>query len=144
MRELLLKAFPLLLDHLYASDVFRLSHALSHRHTAWPLADIHFMRTRIGVPKRLATSFFLATYMSRKRCRQCGASCHATHPRYCRMCTRNDINSPVLLVDRSYIMRRCPGRVGRHLLLHMRVVKRGGNRAHLYWKKDVDAQLALL
>lgn len=132
--------FPLLHEHLYVADVFRLSHALSYRHTEWPREDVAHVRRRLAVPPRVDLGVFLCTYVARKRCRQCGMTCYALLPRFCQHCTRYDRTSPVLLVDRCHVHHHYkPPRLARRILATVSMVKRGGNGAHLYWKRDVEA-----
>lgn len=131
--------FSLLWDHLLVSDMFRLSRALCHHHTKWSTEDIRSARVMLSIPPRIELTSFLATMLDRARCRRCGMVCHRTPPRYCQVCTRYDLTSPVLLVDRNYIFTTYRGLKSRRILERVRVVKRGGNQAFLYWKADVDA-----
>jgi len=142
MREGLTCLFPILIDHLYVSDIFRLSHALSYAHPDWNREDVQLVRKTLRVPPRVTLAAFLATYEKRPRCRQCGVQSRAVHPRYCRDCSRYVIDSPVLMVDRLYVTHRYKepgGRRCRYILDNLRVVKRGGNKAHLFYRRDVEA-----
>ena len=134
--------FSLLHDYLYVADVFNLSCALAYPHSQWPRADVALVTRTLDVPPRVPLVRFLCTYMRRPRCRQCGKTCHAVHPRYCRGCTRDDPGSPVLMVDRVYVVRThrgVRGRKSRFILDRARVVKRGGNQAHLFLLREVEA-----
>ena len=133
----MIEIFSLLCDYLYVSDIFRLSHALSYHHCTWPPADIHLVRRTLAVPPRVTLHNFMITYMSRARCRQCGTTCYSQYPRYCRQCTRFDTNSPMLMVDRAYIMHHYKGKERRYILSSISVERRGGNRAHLFRMSDV-------
>lgn len=133
--------FTVLFDYLYIRDVFVLSQALCHHHLDWPHEEVALVRRRLAVPRRISLTTFLLTYESRPRCRGCGGVTHAVRPRFCRACARTDPDSPFLMVDRSYVTQTHKGyrgRKGRFILSRIRIVKRGGNHAHLFFLRDVE------
>ena len=134
---MLISIFPLLWEYAYLRDMFRLAEAIQHTHRSWSAEELSLVRKILVVPRRLPLGKFLISYMSRPRCRQCGRICHRTHPRFCMECTRWDEHSPVLMVNRTYIENEFGMKQARHILSVVKRVKRGGNGAYLYWKRDI-------
>ena len=116
--------FSLLHDYLYVADVFNLSCALAYPHSQWPRADVALVTRTLDVPPRVPLVRFLCTYMRRPRCRQCGKTCPPCTP-VLQRCTRDDPGSPVLMVDRVYVVRTHRGVRGRKSRLHPRQGARG-------------------
>ena len=127
--------FVILVSYLRVADTCRLSHTLGLRFKDWPVDVDTIVRTTLAVPRHVTTAHFFATFLDRRRCRECGCAFYGMQPRVCVPCY-SDLDSFLCLLSRRDVEYLYPNSYRRRMRT-LRYVKRTPRGAHLYFRHDV-------